>query len=130
MPVASHRSCDIGRPCTRSSLAVISETTRPAPSDAAKRRNGASVTPDIGARNTRLANSTPPTFNGTARGIFGPVTGLLVHAATASLRLPVLSCAQFLGSQGSCLHFRQFYKIVQVQCSNMCLISPCNGNRL
>ena len=55
MPVASQRSRDIGRPLTRSSLAVISDTTSPAPSCAASRRNGASVTPDIGARRTRLA---------------------------------------------------------------------------
>ena len=41
---------------TRSSLAVISETTNPAPRAAVKRRKGASVTPDIGARMTRLAS--------------------------------------------------------------------------
>ena len=35
-------------PSARSPLAVISETTRPAPSRAARRRNGASVMPDIG----------------------------------------------------------------------------------
>ena len=34
--------------------AVISEMTRPAPSVAAIRRNGASVTPDIGASTTRV----------------------------------------------------------------------------
>src|SRR5205823_5147161 len=84
---------------------------------------GASVTPDIGARNTRLAISTPPTFSGTARNNSRPVTDLLVDAATASLRLPVLSCAQFLCSQGSCLLFRQFCEFMQVQCSKMWLFA-------
>jgi hypothetical protein len=42
-----------GRPLPASAAqAVISETTRPAPSAAAIRRNGASVMPDIGASNT------------------------------------------------------------------------------
>src|SRR4051812_8684544 len=79
-PVASHRNCVIGRPLTRSLLAVISETTRPAPSVAARRRNGASVTPDIGARKTRLAISISPIFNGLALGSCGPVTDLLVFS--------------------------------------------------
>jgi len=34
------------------SLAIISETTSPAPSRFTRRRNGISVTPDIGARMT------------------------------------------------------------------------------
>jgi hypothetical protein len=38
--------------------------TSPAPSRAASRRNGASVTPDIGARKTRFAIVTPPTLSG------------------------------------------------------------------
>src|ERR1700754_2541573 len=76
MPVASHRSTDIGRPCTRSSLAVISETTRPAPSRAASRRKGASVTPDMGARRTRLATSISPIFNGLGRNSSKPLTKL------------------------------------------------------
>ena len=41
--------------------AVISEITSPAPRRAASRRNGASVTPDIGARKTRFARVIPPT---------------------------------------------------------------------
>ena len=41
--------------------AVISEITSPAPSSAAMRRNGASVTPDIGARKTGLGSGTAPT---------------------------------------------------------------------
>ncbi len=45
---------------TRSALAVISETTRPAPSRATRRRNGASVTPDIGARITRFGKVRAP----------------------------------------------------------------------
>src|SRR5436190_10526418 len=75
MPVASHRSRDIGRPLTRSSLAVISEITRPAPSAAVKRRNGASVTPDIGARRTGLPISILPIFNGLGFLRSEPVTG-------------------------------------------------------
>src|ERR1700738_4060193 len=108
MPVASHRRTDIGRPWTRSLLAVISETTRPAPSEAASRRNGASVTPDIGARMTRLAISISRIFNGLRREDSGPITDLLVLLATASSRLHRISfCAQFLGSQAPCLRFRQ-----------------------
>ena len=46
------------------SLATISETTSPAPSRGGKRRNGASVTPDIGARKTRFGSVTGPTASG------------------------------------------------------------------
>ena len=108
--MASQRRRDIGRPWTRSSLAVISETTRPAPSEAASRRKGASVTPDIGASKTRLATSISPILSGLNVDT-GPVTEILIFAATASLRLPRAQfCAHFLGSQVSCLHFRQFYR--------------------
>src|SRR5258707_4266477 len=111
MPAASHRRTDIGRPWTRSSLAVISETTRPAPSEAASRRNGASVTPDIGASKTRFAISISPIFSGLWEGATGPVTEILIFVTTASLRLPhARFCAHFLGSQVSCLHFRQFWR--------------------
>src|ERR1700678_2189186 len=74
IPVASHRNRDIGRPLTRSQLAVISETTSPAPRAAANRRNGASVTPDIGASRTRLATSISPIFNGLRREVSGTAT--------------------------------------------------------
>ncbi len=40
--------------------AIISETTMPAPSCLARRRNGRSVTPDIGARMTGVSIRTPP----------------------------------------------------------------------
>ena len=40
--------------------AIISETTMPAPSCLASRRNGRSVTPDIGARMTGMSIRTPP----------------------------------------------------------------------
>ncbi len=46
------------------SLAVISETTRPAPSRATSRRNGASVTPDIGAKITALGSVRLPIVTG------------------------------------------------------------------
>ena len=39
---------------------VISDTTRPAPRRATRRRNGASVMPDIGARMTLFGNATLP----------------------------------------------------------------------
>src|ERR1700704_3113565 len=91
MPVASHRKTDIGRPWTRSSLAVISETTRPAPSEAASRRNGASVIPDIGASKTLLATSISPIFSGEEDT--GPVTKFLGSVTTASLRLPAHNSA-------------------------------------
>ena len=41
-------------------LAIISETTSPAPWDVTKRRNGRSVTPDMGARTTGLSSATEP----------------------------------------------------------------------
>src|SRR3954471_15023355 len=93
MPVASHRSTDIGRPWTRSSLAVISETTKPAPSEAASRRNGASVIPDIGASKTRLATSISPIFRGFCGEATGPVTYSLVSMTTASLQVAAHSSA-------------------------------------
>jgi len=74
-PVASQRNRDIGRSLTRSSLAVISETTKPAPSVAARRRNGASVIPDIGARRTRFAIAISPIFKDLRRWRSEPVTG-------------------------------------------------------
>ena len=40
--------------------AIISETTMPAPVPWPARRNGRSVTPDIGARMTGVAMRTPP----------------------------------------------------------------------
>ena len=54
------RSAASRRPSTKSRLAVISETTRPAPRRAASRRNGASVTPDIGASTTRFGKPMVP----------------------------------------------------------------------
>ena len=51
-PRPSTRSRASGRPSASAALAVISETTKPAPRSAARRRNGASVTPDIGAKIT------------------------------------------------------------------------------
>jgi hypothetical protein len=110
-PVASQRNRDIGRPLTRSLLAVISETTSPAPSVAHRRRNGASVTPDIGARKTELETVIPPIFKGLRHDDGEPVTGV------SFFRLPhhcdgyCTFCAQTLGSQASCLHFRQFYQM-------------------
>ncbi len=50
------------------SLAIISETTSPAPKDLTRRRNGRSVTPDIGARIT-----------GSAR-VMGPIAMLIICA--------------------------------------------------
>ena len=47
--------------------AVISDTTSPAPSRATSRRNGASVTPDIGASTTRFGSRRPPTSIVTGR---------------------------------------------------------------
>src|ERR1700690_3173273 len=48
-------------PSASAAHAVISEMTKPAPSDAAMRRNGASVIPDIGASSTGLGRETRPT---------------------------------------------------------------------
>src|SRR5712671_5727636 len=45
---------------TSASLAIISETTRPAPSRFTRRRNGRSLTPDIGARITGSSSVTEP----------------------------------------------------------------------
>ncbi len=48
--------------------AIISETTRPAPSLRTNRRNGRSVTPDMGARITGVSRTTPPRSMGRSRG--------------------------------------------------------------
>src|SRR5579871_3253311 len=96
MPDASHLSRDIGLPLARSSLAVISETTRPAPSAEARRRNGASVTPDIGARKTRLATPIPPIFKGLSRKESKLLTGFSLFLTDACLSESILehnSCA-------------------------------------
>jgi len=63
-PPPSARSSASGRRSARSSLAVISDTTRPAPRRATKRRKGASVTPDIGAKITGLGSATLPIIIG------------------------------------------------------------------
>jgi hypothetical protein len=47
-------------PSASAAQAVISEITRPAPRSDAMRRNGASVTPDIGASSTRLGSGSGP----------------------------------------------------------------------
>ncbi len=44
--------------------AIISETTMPAPNSRASRRNGRSVTPDIGASTTGRASATPASVSG------------------------------------------------------------------
>src|ERR1700722_9390108 len=111
MPAASQRNRDIGRPLTRSLLAVISDTTRPAPSVAARRRNGASVMPDIGARRTGLASVISPIFKGLRRLLSGPVTSVPFSFWPHHRGGHNTYCAQILGSQASCLHFRQFYQM-------------------
>jgi hypothetical protein len=78
-----------------------------------------------------LATSISPIFSGLRREDCGPVTDLLVHLATASLRLPWMPlCAQFLGSQVSCLHFRQFCQSCKCSAAK-CGHPPTDiGNRL
>src|SRR5947209_18259556 len=63
-------------PSTSAADAVISEMTRPAPRAAAWRRNGASVTPDMGASITRLGRTMLPIASGPARlrGVGGLAT--------------------------------------------------------
>ena len=53
-----------GRPSTSAAQAVISETTKPACRPRRSRRNGASVTPDIGARTTWFGSVTAPIATG------------------------------------------------------------------
>ncbi|OIQ64795.1 hypothetical protein GALL_536530 [mine drainage metagenome] len=110
IPVASHRSRDMGRPFTRSSLAVISETTSPAPSAAVRRRKGASVTPDMGARKTRLATRISPIFNGLRGKSSKPVTDFSSFQQTPHRICWNPFCAQMLCSQVPCLQFRQIWK--------------------
>src|SRR6185295_5917440 len=110
-PAVSQRRSDIGLPYTSASLAVISETTSPAPSVAASRRKGASVTQDIGARRTRLAAAISPLFNGLEREISGPVTSFSWLGRRLHCNRQRILCAQILGSQASCLHFRQLYHL-------------------
>jgi predicted O-linked N-acetylglucosamine transferase (SPINDLY family) len=52
-----------GLPPASFAVATISDTTRPAPIDSTARRNGASVTPDIGASTTRFDTGTEPMLN-------------------------------------------------------------------
>src|ERR1700678_3126600 len=126
MPAASHRSCDIGFPLTRSSLAVISDTTSPAPRVAAKRRNGASVIPDMGAKKTRPASSISPIFN----GLWRKESNLFTDFSLLS-RVPLpegIDCrAQFLGSQVSCLHFRQSRRSCKCTATKYLIFSQATG---
>src|SRR5437899_12765663 len=69
------------------SLAIISETTRPAPSRFTRRRNGRSLTPDIGARITGSSRVIEP--------IKMPIDYadiLLAYSLGRSLDLFVLQC--------------------------------------
>src|SRR5262249_1627365 len=97
MPVASQRNLEIGRPRARSSLAAISETTRPAPSLAASRRKGASVMPDMGARRTRLARPIPPIFNDLTSELSEPGTSIRLSdrrfLAAVTVYFEHISCA-------------------------------------
>src|SRR6201989_3314180 len=95
----------------RSLQAVISDTTRPAPSLAARRRTGASVTPDIGAKKTGMETLMSPIFNGLRREDSEPVTGVSFFCPLHHCGGRGPFCAQILGSQASCLHFRQFYQM-------------------
>jgi hypothetical protein len=64
------RSRASGCPSANAALAVISETTKPAPSRAAARRKGASVTPDMGASNTRFGSTMLPIDTGVRRKLW------------------------------------------------------------
>ena len=70
LPGGSNRSWALRLPAASAAQAVISETTRPAPISAARRRKGASVTPDIGASTTGLASLTLPIAIGDNAGAF------------------------------------------------------------
>ena len=94
-------------PCARSSLAVISETTRPAPSSAASFLNGASVTPDIGASTTGTLTGMPPIAKGLACDGAGLVTILPIMFSGPTSPLRKVR-AQKLGRSVHCLHFRHF----------------------
>src|SRR6266436_39953 len=86
-------------PAASAAHAVISDTTSPAPKRAASRRNGASVTPDIGARNTRLAMVTPPILSGLAN--------------RANLDTPI-SYAYIIGERVVCIEFSHYSRTAQV----------------
>src|SRR5215471_16645852 len=91
-PLPSARSRASPRPSTRAELAVISDTTSPAPSRAANRRYGASVTPDIGASTTGLGSLTLPIETGFGRKVASPKAGLRAqaHTAKAMVAFPIL----------------------------------------
>ena len=58
--------------------AIISDTTSPVPSSRARRRNGRSVTPDIGARMTGVSIRTPaPSSIGRRRGEVIPLLPMI-----------------------------------------------------
>src|ERR1700738_1916492 len=97
MPI-SRRDARSTASCLRStsaSDAVISEMTSPAPSAAACRRNGASVTPDMGASITRFGRTMLPIVRGPPRlwGVGGLATGA-AHKLGAIIAAYILdSCA-------------------------------------
>ena len=64
MPLPSLRTQASRSPCTSPAQAVISDTTRPAPSRSASRRKGVSVMPDIGAKITRFGTVSEPIAKG------------------------------------------------------------------
>src|SRR5579863_734190 len=76
-------------PAASAAQAVISDTTRPAPSRAALRRNGASVIPDIGARKTAFGKRSGPILIGPifCRGLIA--AGALMFGSGAAAFLPV-----------------------------------------
>ena len=79
-------------PSASASEAVISEMTKPAPSAAAWRLNGASVTPDIGASTTRFGRMTFPIARGAARlWSVGWVTREIAHELGATIAAYILA---------------------------------------
>src|SRR6266852_4503417 len=90
-------------PAASAAHAAISDTTSPAPNRATSRRNGASVTPDIGARNTRFAMVTLPTARGSAgRGELSTF----------------IDYAYILGERVICIEFSHYNRAAQVlQCN-------------
>src|SRR6202012_4697141 len=90
-------------PSASAAQAVISEMTKPAPRDCTWVRNGASVTPDMGAKRTGLGSFMPP-IDGAGALLDGWVT---VSMCTRNRRIfgAAYSLAKTKGSASAALQY-------------------------
>src|SRR5580704_9483382 len=92
------RSAALRLPLASAAQAVISEMTRPAPWLATCLRNGASVTPDIGAKSTGFGTVSGPMANGSVSFLDWSIDGNICtlnrrHNAFAYSLAKFMACA-------------------------------------